>query len=318
MKTLLVIAGLWACAHLAQGQTVLQQPATQYSVEARAAGLEGTAWVMLDIGVDGTPGNARIEEPELGLGLDEIAIEAAKQKRFPAPPPVSSVVVGIDFLLPSKLSRWHLVGVLFQPPEGASRPIFLTEPYPLGAGVSSKALDEGAVIAAIRRSASVTLEFDMDEHGVPAKFQVLAASDDIWGAEAIAVVRKWRFAPGMQNGNPVPVPCTLNLVWGQKVWTSESLAKALPYANPAHTRAGRPPKIRSIRQTDDATPHSPYSVILSVTIREDGVAIIGNVIRTIAPEYDQAAIDAVRQSHFEPAVVNGTALPLPAFIEVDF
>jgi hypothetical protein len=53
--------------------------------------------------------------------------------------------------------------------------VLLTEPYPLG--------------AAIRRSATVTLQVDVDEHGIPTNFQALTASAELWGDDAIAVVR---------------------------------------------------------------------------------------------------------------------------------
>ena len=88
-----------------------------YSEEARAAGLEGTVFVSLAIGLDGTPGDLRVKSP-LGLGLDEKALEAVTRWRFTAATPgtrEASALVAVNFLLPSKLSRWHLVGAWFQP-----------------------------------------------------------------------------------------------------------------------------------------------------------------------------------------------------------
>jgi TonB family protein len=188
----------------------------------------------------------------------------------------------------------------------------LTEPYPLGAGISNKAIDEGQVIAAIRRSATVTLQFDIDESGVPANFQVLAASAPLWGDEAIALVRKWRFAPGIKDGKPMSVPCTVDLVWGQKIWTPASLAQMRAAMSAGVT------KIESIQEIEDSTPRSPHSVIVSVMIGEDGVLANINLIRGLGPAFNRTAIDAVRRSRFKPAVLNGIPLPLPALIEVDF
>ena len=113
-----------------------------YSEEALAAGLEGTVFVSLAIGPDGTPRDLHVKSP-LGLGLDEKALEAVSQWRFNAAAPETqgaSALVAVNFLLPSKLSRWHLVGAWFQPAAGVSRPVFLTEPYPLGAGISNRRL----------------------------------------------------------------------------------------------------------------------------------------------------------------------------------
>lgn len=36
------------------------------------------------------------------------------------------------------------------------------------------------------------------------------------GSEATAVVGQWRFTPGMQNGIAIAVPCTVEMVWGEK------------------------------------------------------------------------------------------------------
>jgi len=206
--------------------TPVERIEPEYSEEARAAGLEGIVFVSVILSPDGTPADARVESP-LGLGLDEKALDAVRRWRFSptligAPPPVT---VPISFVLPSKFSRWHLVGASFQPPDGVTRPVFLTEPYPPGAGISNKAIDEGWVISAIPRSALVKIQFDVEKNGVPTRFRVLSASAELWGDEAIAVLRRWRFTPGAKDGESVAVPCTVDLVWGGKVWTPETLAK---------------------------------------------------------------------------------------------
>jgi len=59
----------------------LVRPEPQYSDEARAALLEGTVVVRVVIGIDGTPQEALIVRG-LGLGLDEMALEAINQWRF--------------------------------------------------------------------------------------------------------------------------------------------------------------------------------------------------------------------------------------------
>ncbi|HTS48752.1 MAG TPA: TonB family protein [Bryobacteraceae bacterium] len=308
------------------GPEPIQEIEPEYSEEARAAGLEGTVFVEAAIAADGAPFDLQVTSP-LGLGLDEKAIDAARQWRFPppAPPQVPSARVPVNFLLPSKLSRWHLVGASFQPPEGASRAVFLTEPYPLGAGVSSKAIDEGWVISAIPRAANVTLQLDVDEHGIPANFQVLAASAPVWENEAIALVRKWRFTPGAKDGKPVPVPCTLDLVWGQKVWTAATLAQMRDKISPPAPSGPATPPASPAKGTvfsayilEDSTPHSPYSVVLSVIIGADGMPSNVSVVRSLTPDYNAQAVEAVRTWHFTPALVNGVPVPLPALVELDF
>jgi len=304
------------------GPEPVQQTEPEYSEEARAAGLEGTVFVEAAISADGTPFDLQVISP-LGLGLDEKAIDAVKQWRFtpPAPAVLPSAIIAVNFLLPSKLSRWHLVGASFDPPEGVSRPIFLTEPYPLGAGVSRKAIDEGWVISAIPRAATVTLRFDVDEDGVPQNFQVFAASAPVWGDEAIAVLSHWRFTPGAKDGVPVSVPCTLDLVWSQKVWTGETLAQMRSKLSTAEPVRSSPPAkatITTVYIIESSTPQSVYSVVVSAIIGDDGVPGNAHIVRSFTPEYDAQALDAVRNAHFNPPLLNGRPVVLPALIEVDF
>jgi len=295
----------------------------EYSDEARAAGLEGIVFVTANILPDGTPDSARIQSP-LGLGLDEKAIQAVNQWRFPPRLLTQAATVVVNFLLPAKLSRWHLVAATFQPPEGATRPIFLTEPYPLGPGVSNKAIDEGWVISAIPRSATVSLQFVINERGVPTKFQILQVSADVWGDEAIAVVRRWRFTPGSKDGQPVPVPCTIDLVWGQKIWTPETLAKVHesmlpPTPEPPKASASRtPPTVTSISLLEGDTPRTPYAVVISLTIGTDGMPTNLRILRSLGAEFDAQALKAARQWRFQPPLLNGSPAALPANLELDF
>lgn len=82
--------------------------------------------------------------------------------------------------------------------------------------------------------------------------------------------------------------------------------------------SARVTKIKSIQEIEDSTPHSPYSVIVSVTVGEDGVPTNINLVHSLGPAFNRIAIGAVRRSQFKPAVLNGIPLPLPALIEVDF
>ncbi len=60
---------------------VIDKIEPQYSDEARAANVDGTVTVYVEIGTDGLAHNSRILRP-LGLGLDEKALEAVDQWRF--------------------------------------------------------------------------------------------------------------------------------------------------------------------------------------------------------------------------------------------
>lgn len=203
---------------------------SHFSQEARAAELEGAVTVTATIAADGSVRDVAVDTP-LGLGLDEEAAAAAKRWSFePAAtqrgPKEETTNISFNFLLPSKRSRWHLVGVSFTTPDGELRPRFSKSDYPLGDGVGPAAKEEARLIAAMGRQALVTLSFDIDQSGQPVNFRIEAATEPVWGTEAISFVRRWRFSPGIRDGYPVEVPCKLYLAWGEKPFTDRSLPRA--------------------------------------------------------------------------------------------
>jgi len=122
---------------------------------------------MGTIAEDGTPGDLHVMQP-LGLGLDQKALEAVAEQAFTsATRPGQTMPIPVDFLLPDKHSRWHLTGVNFETPEGASRPTFLSTKYPLGSGIAlsadDTAIDEARILAAVGRQAWAVVSFDIDE-----------------------------------------------------------------------------------------------------------------------------------------------------------
>jgi TonB family protein len=191
----------------------IQKTDPEYTEEARLAELEGTVLLGGTIGEDGFAHDLEVLEP-IGLGLDEKAIEAVQQWHYQ--PTVATIQIAVNFRLSTKQSRWHLIRVQFETPSGVVRPIFTKALYPIGAGLGPEAMEEGRLVVAMDRLATAKLTFEVDEHGVPVHFQIPNASETVWGSEAAAVVSQWRFTPGMKNGIPVAVSCTVELVWGER------------------------------------------------------------------------------------------------------
>ena len=201
-----------------------------YSVEGRVAELEGTVFLVGTIVADGSATYFHVVQP-LGLGLNDAAIQAARSwtlepKAIDAAPPNQPTTFRAEFLLPAKESRWHLLRVVFATPEGVSRPHFLSAPYPGGDGISPPARDSASLLKVMGRQAVVTLAFEVNEAGHPVLIRVQGASEPIWGGEATSFVRNWQFSPARKNGTPVRVPCTIDLVWGEKQFTQHSLQVA--------------------------------------------------------------------------------------------
>jgi TonB family protein len=232
------------------------------------------------------------------------------------------VGIPVDFVLPSKQSRWHLVRAEFHPEPQVIRPTFLSANNPVGAGVGLSAIEEARIVAVVGRFASVILSFDVDERGIPVHFNVDQASLEVWGPQAIALVSEWRFTPGMKYGMPVRVPCTLALVWGQRELDPRALAWLHSY-----TDAPNPPSVNAPSVVYKSEPSYTEearqagregTVMVSLVVGEDGVPRNLYVVRPLGFGLDDKAIEAVAQWRFQPVLLNGQAVSVPMTIGVDF
>jgi TonB family protein len=305
--------------------TRMTQPG--YSAEARLAGLEGTVVLTGVIDPDGSPRDMRVTRA-IGLGLDEKAIDAIARWRFKPgtfagrPIPVFASFA-MDFRLPAKQSRWHLTQAHFALPDGASRPVFSSAPYPAGAGISPDAIDEGELIGATGRTASATVQFDIDPRGVPVDFQILNSSAEVWGAEAIRVARAWRFRAATIDGKTIPVLSTLAFAWGQRELPPSEDSK-MPYLGDplAHLLTSNHPPIvfqaDPIYTLDAQLARIEGAVVISLVVNEQGEPHDLRVIESLSHGLDEAALAAVSNWKFQPIVVNGRAEAVPSTVRVDF
>jgi TonB family protein len=87
-------------------------------------------------------------------------------------------------------------------------------------------MDAAKMLAVMGRQAVVTLTFNVDENGHPVDIRVQEATAPVWGDQAVLFVRRWQFSPAYRNGRPVRMPCTVDLVWGEREFTSNSLRVA--------------------------------------------------------------------------------------------
>jgi len=309
---------------IAAPQDLLASSEPEYSDEARLAELEGTVIVTAASGADqsGRPEDLRVTQ-SLGLGLDEKALLAVQQWRFkPNSKPTS---VAVDFSLHFKPSRWHLIGVDFHNPQGASRPTVLSAFYPAGAGVfNSTAIEEGRLLGAIGRQAFVALTFDVDEQGVPTHIQVTRTSADVWNDQATAVLRGWRFASGMKDGRPVSVSCTFDFAWGPRSLEPKVIAQilgALHQPQGPATFLGQPEPIYSpdppypVQSRDAGVVGTVWAILV---IDENGMPRDVRVLKGLGPVIDGSVTDALRQWRFRPLLLNGQSASAGVSVEVNF
>jgi hypothetical protein len=239
----------------------------RYTEEAQLAELEGTVSVGGRIGADGSVKDLAVRR-RLGLGLDEQVLDIAEQESI-AEGASQRRYVAFEayFFLPSKQSRWHLIRAAFETPDGASRPSVVRSEYPQGNGlIAPEAIEEGRVVTAARRLATASIRFEVSEQGIPINLQIHSASAEIWGTEAMTVVSKWRFAPGLKGGKAISVPCVFDLVWGPR-----TLA---------------PSMVVRLREKDNSQPDGKGFGVASATIPAKDVAgktlVLGGHIKTEA------------------------------------
>ena len=103
-------------------------------------------------------------------------------------------------------SGWALSRAVFNPPEGATRPVLTLAPYPPP--------DKTPAFTTTGPNGSVVISFDVDPNGIAADLHIEKSSNPALESEAIRIVRGWQFRPGIKDGQPVSVPCTLEFVEG--------------------------------------------------------------------------------------------------------
>jgi len=325
----------------------IQETEPEYTEEARVAELEGTVVLKGSIDEEGFARNLEVAE-SIGLGLDEKAIEAVKQWHFR--PVVNqsqasvTTQIPVDFRRSTKQSRWHLIQVQFNTPPGTARPVFVSAPYPIGAGLGPEAIEEGRLVVAMGRLATVKLTFEVDEHGLPAHFQMPNASEEVWGSEATALVGQWRFTPGMKNGIAVSVTCAVELVWGERDLSASNLTlvhqtmreqtAALPNIFPPATAESS--RTETSRIEVDAQAQSTKLVRMippeyPAAARANGlrgtvrirvlIGLEGRVLWAEAiggdPVLTTVAAEAVKQWVYQPTLLNGAPVEVTTEADVD-
>jgi TonB family protein len=197
---------------------VIERVEPEDTDEARLVSLEGTVQMVCEIGEDGSLRDVSIKQG-LGLGLDEKAVEAVRKWKF-APGtfdgrPISmQISVEVEYGRGSeRTSSWHLAVAEFHTPEGASRPVITSGPFPAGSHLSAKAYETVLRFPA-HRSFRATITFEVDEQGVPRQFGIDTGALPGIGEDAIAFLRTWRFTPGLKDGAAIAVPCKFDFVWG--------------------------------------------------------------------------------------------------------
>jgi TonB family protein len=306
------------------GPEPLRRVAPEWTPEAKIARLEGTAILTGIIDADGVPRDMRVTR-SVGLGLDEKALAAIAQWRFvPAISPNQRIRVftsiALDFRLPAGASRWHLTDAQFHLPKEIKRPSFKSTFYPAGAGISPDAVEEGQVVGASGRAAFASIAFEIDERGVPGAFEVSEASADVWGGEAIRVLRQWRFNPAMKDGHAIKASATFTLAWGQRELMASLEARQLFVSKAGVGQRLTPPGEMPPPVITEIAPDAAVvsAIVVSFVIDESGIPKDIHVTQPKDDWLDKAAVAAVSKLRLYPLVVRGPKQDVPMTVRVDF
>jgi TonB family protein len=282
-----------AVALTAQVPTLVETTTPTYSDEALRAELEGIVMVTAMVGTDGYAHDLRVDRP-LGLGLDEKAMEAVRMWRLK--PAVASAAVApmpakipVPFVLAKKSSRWHLLRISFDPPDGAERAQVLSTSYPEGAGISAGTYEQASLVHAMGRHGMATISFDIGLNGSPKNFIVEDQSDKVWGGEVIEVVKPWRFTPALRNGAPVESRATVTLAWGRKVFDS---ATVLALSESRMTKASYA-ALTGEYSEEGARKRIEGVVEVSFVLDAQGKPANARVVRGLGYGLDEKALEAV-------------------------
>lgn len=282
----------------------------EYTAEARAAGLQGTVSLYVEVQRDGTTSRVRVLHG-LSLGLDEKAVAAVEKWQFtPATnsdgPVITRQSVHVDFRL-ENAGPWRVRMIAyamernFQKWEAIVKPVLSRYGAPDPTACPSMG---GRTVVKAR----------IDTKGSP---EMVIPSDGYSGLladAAVHAVESWRFAPGTANrhpraaeaiielecGPPVPAPVSTYQIGGGV--TAPSLAFQL---EPEYSEEARSAKVQG-------------TVILYVEIDPAGHANNIRVTRSMGLGLDEKAMEAVTAWRFVPGMKGGRPVTVAANIEVNF
>jgi TonB family protein len=168
-------------------------------------------------------------------------------------------------------------------------------------------------VGSVRRLTSLDAEFGLDN-------------------EAAAVAKRYVFEPGRKDGTPVAVVATIFVVFqlpdtprphGRVIGGTADPPEGL---DPAFGRgAARPgPGVLRPLPTSKVYPPLPANAAISgqvglvAVVRADGTVGDVTMSKGLDPQVDAAALAAVRQWRFEPAMKGGTPTPIVVSLFIDF
>ena len=288
--------------------TVIRRVEPEYSSEARAAKLDGTLTVYVDIETSGRPSNVQVIQG-LGMGLDEKAIEAVKQWEFQpamlAGMPVKSAQgVELSFRVGAE-NEPRVRHTSYTVNRKERRDTVLTKP------VLSKYRRPDTSVCADLNGSPIAVSFQIDEKGVPNAIQIDSPNAKLFSD----AIQEWRFESARSNGNTTTSTATFTFQCSP-VETSAAPAEAI-----ASGRVSAPvPTYKPEPQYSEEARKAKWqgSVRLSLIVDTEGFVTRMTTEQMLGYGLDAAAMEAVKAWRFKPGTKDGKAVPVKAVLEVTF
>jgi TonB family protein len=294
-----------------------QLPDPIYSDEARAANLQGTVQVYVELDEQGVPDKIEVLQG-LGFGLDVKALAAVKQWTFrPAVtdegiPIRSALTAAVRFRLGDSPS-WRITRAAYtvQAPLGPRVPRPNTKPI-----LAHYEPPQAGVCAATGKIAEVQLSIDPE--GVPHRVESSDALDDSPTLRAaFAAAETWRYTPAAFNGKPAASDAFLELECDPAVVPAT--------VAPVTLLAGRDipaPAVVSLSQPEYTV--EAYSAgiegVVQFVVGIDTNGKVTNVasMHLIGHGLDQTGMDALLRCRFRPPMKDGKPVMAIAKMQLRF
>jgi TonB family protein len=140
------------------------------------------------------------------------------------------------------------------------------------------------------------------------------STPSIFEQAALQAVRQWRYAPTLLNGQPVEVLLTVTVKFGSKfdLAPTERIRVGGIVSDPKLLK-----RVEPIYPREAAAAGVSGTVILDVGVGKDGSVIDAKVLRS-PPEFEAAALDAIRQWRYTPSFLNGEAIEVQLIVTINF
>ena len=288
--------------------TVIKRVEPEYSSEARAAKLDGTLTVYVDIETSGKPSNVQVIQG-LGMGLDEKAIEAVKQWEFQpamsAGMPVKSAQgVELSFRLGAE-NELRVRHTSYAVQRKEKRDTILTKP------VLSKYLRPDPSVCSDWNGSLISASFQIDEKGVPTSIRIDGPNTRLFSDD----IQEWRFEPARSNDKTTTSTATFTFQCGPAE-TSTAPAQAI-----ATGRVSAPvPIFKPEPEYSEEARKAKWQGSVRVSLVVDTEGFINRMATEQMLGYglDAKAMEALRTWRFKPGIKDGKAVPVKAVIEVTF